>query len=145
MGRDSVLQDIKHDLEGMPTELLAHLKQLADDASPAIGSAVHDARSRGAAVGTTLAGHIPDQVIDRVPDAISDKLPTQSSGGSKLKKLLLFGGIAGAAAAAAALWRRQQATQSQTPAWMQADSSQSPNGVAPEDVAVEVPGQHRDI
>ncbi|MCL2541261.1 MAG: hypothetical protein FWE71_02240 [Nocardioidaceae bacterium] len=109
MPRESVLHDIKNDLDGMPSEIMADIKQLIDDAGPALGSAVGDARSRSAAVGATLVGHLPDQVVERVPDAISDRLPGASSGGSKLKKVLIFGGVAAIAAAGLAAWKSRSA------------------------------------
>lgn len=106
----SVLHDIKNELDDLSKDLRADLKQLADDVRPVAGSTWQDARERGAAVGATLASHIPDRVIDRVPDAVTDRLPgTPDSHGSRAKKLLLLGGLAGIAAAAVAWMRRGSA------------------------------------
>lgn len=106
----SVLHDIKHDLDGLPTDLWADLKQLAEDARPAAGSTWNEARDRGAAVGATLVGHLPERVVERVPDVVSDRLPgTSGSHGSRFKKLLLIGGLAGLGAAAVAWMRRRSA------------------------------------
>lgn len=103
----SVLNDIKEDLDGLPADLWADVKKLVEDASPAVGSTLSDARARGAAVGATLVGHVPDQVIDRMPDAISDRLPATGSGGSRIRKLLVFGGLAAVAGVAVAAWMRR--------------------------------------
>jgi len=105
----SVLKDIKEDLDGLPADLWADVKKLVEDAKPAVGTTLNDARTRGAAVGTTLMGHVPDQFVERMPDAIGDRLPTTKSHGSRAKKLLLLGGLAGAVAAVAAWMRRGSA------------------------------------
>ncbi|HJQ04060.1 MAG TPA: hypothetical protein VJ872_01340 [Nocardioides sp.] len=104
-----VLHDIKSDLEGMPTDLWADLKQLVEDARPAAGTTLQDARERGAAVGATLVSHLPERVMEKVPDAVSDRLPGTTSHGSRTKKLLLLGGLAGLAAAGVAWLRRGSA------------------------------------
>jgi hypothetical protein len=102
----SALHDIKTDLDGMPTELWSDLKQVVEDARPAAGSALKDVRGRGAAVGARLVDHLPDGVVDRVPDALSNHIPATTKRGSRGKKLLLLGGAAAAAVGFAAWTRR---------------------------------------
>lgn len=100
-----VLHDIKSDLDGMSTDLWSDLKQLAEDVRPAAGTTWQDARDRSAAVGATLVSHLPDRVMEKVPDAVSDRMPGTTSRGSRAKKLLLLGGLAGLVAAGIA-WLR---------------------------------------
>jgi uncharacterized membrane protein YebE (DUF533 family) len=136
----SVLNDIKQDLDGMPADLWADVKKLVEDAKPAVGSTLNDARARGAALGATLAGHVPDQVIDRMPDAISDRLPATGSGRSRGRKLLIFGGLAAAAAVAAAVWmRRGSAPVPSAGAYPPAPAQDNRTWPAMEDDALDLP------
>jgi ElaB/YqjD/DUF883 family membrane-anchored ribosome-binding protein len=104
----NTLHDIKHDLDGMPHEVLDDLKQLAEDAAPALRGVVGDAGARGAAVGRTVAEH----ARNRVAEHRGSSTPMPSPGLVRRHPWLCALGVAGAVGAAAAAYRKMEDSRS---------------------------------
>jgi hypothetical protein len=110
------LHDIKSDLDGMPHEILEDLRQLVEDAAPALKEMVADAGTRGSAVGTTVAAHVRDraaEAAERLPDpqTIRGALPHREQPTSKKRRVFAVLGIAAGAGGAAMVWRRMSRQQ----------------------------------
>jgi hypothetical protein len=123
----STLEDIKHDLDGMPHEVLDDLRQLVEDAAPALRGVVGDAGARGTAVGRTVAEHARNRVAEH-GGAI---MPTHSRGMIREHPIWCALGAAGLVGVAAAAYRMKAKPPAHTPTRHTPAPSPAPNRTTP--------------